>query len=566
MSPIATHTIRGMVLCTLVILAIAACSSPNKQSIVNPETGRHPANWIVDHRTAYAGNPAPCAECHGMDLRGGVSGVSCFSASFNGMSCHANGPSGHPAGWADPTLHGAAAKAAPSSSAGFASCQTCHGDTFAGGRVQRSCLNTAGCHGAAVSAPHSPAPWRGGARTHTNTNMANAPVCALCHLNGLNSSVQPSPPAPAGTTPGCFNNTLCHALTAHPAGWSAPDQHGVTAEQDFAVCKVCHGATYQGGLATTTCYNCHNGPGLNHPAPAWVVPDHKTAALTDNVICQKCHGTNYLGGGSHLACISCHMENQTKVHRIAWYPDVRFNHSAYAKANGTTACSNIYCHGANLTGVALSGPSCSTCHIWPLNLANCASCHGTPPTGTVFPNIAGRHSAHTVLSTSIVCATCHQGAGSGTTLHINGTADVIIGSTYNAKTGGAALYNAAGNTCSNVSCHGGQTTPVWLTGSIDVNTQCASCHQPRATSDQYNSQYSGRHSLHASASIICVSCHDTTALAANHFTTLTTSAMEGPASLTLLNAVNYTPGATAGTGSCNPSCHAAYGVSNPQTW
>ncbi len=666
MSPITNYTIRQLVLSALVLIALAGCSSPNKQTIINPDTGKHPANWIVDHRAAFPNNPDRCAECHGTDLKGGVSGVSCFSAAFNGMSCHANGPSGHPAGWANPDSHGATAKATPAASSGFASCQVCHGETFSGGIIQRSCINTAGCHGATIGAPHSPAPWRGGTRTHTDTDTGNAPVCALCHANGANSSRQPFEPAPAGTAPGCFNNTLCHAVTGHAAGWSSPDvhgasvktlangfascqachgadfaggtaliscfnchgvnaphsptpwrsltrthantntgnasvcalchtnganssrqpsppapagtaagcfnntlchaeqvhaagwiaadQHGVTAEQDFSVCKTCHGATYQGGTATTTCYQCHNGPGLNHPAPAWVVPDHKTQALTDSIICQKCHGTDYLGGGSHNACNSCHMENQTKVHRINWYPDVRFNHSAYAKANGTTSCSNVYCHGANLTGVTLSGPSCSTCHIWPLNLADCASCHGTPPTGAVFPNIAGRHSEHTALSTNIVCATCHEAAGSGTTLHINNVADVFIDQAYRAKTGGAALYNATGNTCANVSCHGGQTTPAWLTGTINVDTQCSSCHASGTA--QYNSYNSGKHSEHIiNAEIACTTCHDTTLLVNNHFTRLDTTTMEGPASATISSALTYTPGATPGTGTCTPLCH-----------
>jgi predicted CxxxxCH...CXXCH cytochrome family protein len=250
------------------------------------------------------------------------------------------------------------------------------------------------------------------------------------------------------------------------------------------------------------------------------------------------------------------MENQTKVHRVSWYPDVRFNHSSYAKANGTTSCSNIYCHGASLTGVTLSGPSCSTCHTWPLNLADCASCHGTPPTGAVFPNIAGRHSAHAglPLSSNILCATCHEAAGAGTTLHINNVADALIDQAFSAKTGGAALYNATGNTCSNVSCHGGQITPVWLDGTIDVGTQCTSCHASGTA--QYNSYNSGKHSEHIiNAEIACITCHDTTLLVNNHFTHLDTTTMEGPASATISSALTYTPGATPGTGSCTPLCH-----------
>ncbi len=185
MSPIANYKALGFILCGF-IATMAACSSPNTNSVLNPETGKHSATWIVDHRTAFLTNQATCTECHGSDLQGGISGVSCFSASFEGMTCHASGPSGHPAGWASPDSHGAAAELAPDATAtkGFSTCQLCHGPDLTGGLAGQTCLNTAGCHGAAVAAPHSPAPWRDTTRTHTPTNTANAPVCGLCHLNG----------------------------------------------------------------------------------------------------------------------------------------------------------------------------------------------------------------------------------------------------------------------------------------------------------------------------------------------------------------------------------------------
>lgn len=478
-----------MILITAIVSLIAACSAGNDKSTFDPVTGRHPA------------------------------------------------------GWSGPASHGATAKTYAD---GFSSCQDCHGADFAGGISAISCR---ACHG--VQAPHSPAPWRGGAQTHTNTDRGNAAVCAPCH------SGQAPMPAPQGTAPGCFNNTLCHATVGHPAGWSASSQHGVTAELDFAACKACHGQTYQGGSAATTCYQCHNGPGLDHPAPSWVVLAHKTAALSDSVICRKCHGADYLGGGSHIACKSCHMEDRTKVHMLAWYPDVQVNHRSYANANGAASCANLSCHGTTLTGVALSGPSCSSCHTWPFTSASCGTCHGLPPAGTAFPDTAGRHAAHTVLGSYINCATCHSGAGSGTALHQNGISDVINDTTYNAESG-AASFNAAADTCSNVSCHGGQTTPNWLTGTISVNTQCTSCHASGTA--QYNSYSSGRHTLHVDRNIACTVCHDTVKLAVNHFTTLNTSVMEGPASATTAAALNYN-----GT-SCNPSAGGLTGCHSSKNW
>jgi predicted CxxxxCH...CXXCH cytochrome family protein len=41
---------------------------------------------------------------------------------------------------------------------------------------------------------------------------------------------------------------------------------------------------------------------------------------------------------------------------------------------------------------------------------------------------------------------------------------------------GAFFDNGAALSCSNVSCHGGQATPNWQTGAINVNDQCSNCH------------------------------------------------------------------------------------------
>ena len=81
-------------------------------------------------------------------------------------------------------------------------------------------------------------------------------------------------------------------------------------------------------------------------------------------------------------------------------------------------------------------------------------------------------------------------------------------------------------TCSNISCHGGQRTPDWWSGSIAVDTQCSSCHT-RGTS-QFNSQNSGEHSKHSSYA--CTVCHNTAKMV-NHFGNLATPGFEtNPAS------------------------------------
>lgn len=386
MSQIKKIKIILFILSTLVILT-GCGSKANDQTAFDPITGQHPYGWITQHGIEYLQNPETCKECHGLNLHGGISNVSCFTAQYNGLSCHANGP-GHPPGWDNPDVHGAIAKAQPSNTTGFNVCKVCHGEGFAGGIVNVSCFT---CHN--VNAPHPPSPWING-RTHTNTNPGNAPVCADCHRS-------------AQGTPGCFNNTLCH---------------------------------------------------------------------------------------------------------------------------GTSVC---------------------------------GSCHGIPPDGQTSPNTAGRHGIHNTFDSLVQdCSVCHYGAGYGTSKHQNNIPDVIIHPTFYAKTG-TGSYNSSNNTCSNISCHGAQTTPDWLTGSIDVNTQCQSCHRSRSISDQYNSYYSGKHDKHVNnEGILCTQCHDTSKLQTNHFKYLYTPQMEGPASATLRDQLLYNPA----THTCNPQAGGLTGCHNSKTW
>jgi predicted CxxxxCH...CXXCH cytochrome family protein len=294
-----------------------------------------------------------------------------------------------------------------------------------------------------------------------------------------------------------------------------------------------------------------------HPAN-WLPAGHMAAAKADISVCSECHGDDYSGGIARVSCTLCHLGGATSVHPVSWGTgsQIIINHGDYAQANGFTACSNANCHGSNLSGVTDSGPSCLNCHTGGLSSlsSGCASCHGDPPNGSVAPNRIGAHNtvdghfaANVVLPDS--CNTCHNGAGTGTEKHFNGVVDVQLLSTVYSANSGTAVYNGD-NTCSNVSCHGGQTTPDWLTGSIDVATQCTSCHA--FGTSEYNSFVSGEHGFHVNTlGIACTSCHDTVKLSAIHFTTLNTHILDVPAATTLNSSLNY----IANTFTCTPSCH-----------
>jgi predicted CxxxxCH...CXXCH cytochrome family protein len=224
------------------------------------------------------------------------------------------------------------------------------------------------------------------------------------------------------------------------------------------------------------------------------------------------------------------------------------------------------CHDVSAPTVK-SGPVCQTCHVAasPLTALTCTSCHAAPPNGgapagAAYANIAGAHAAHIALNgagTPVSCNTCHNGLGSGTLNHYNAAksrvppGDVAFPATYAAQSGASAFDNSAALSCSNVSCHGGQATPNWQTGAIDVNTQCTSCHTTDTTT-QFNGPTSANHNR-AEHQVACTACHNATTLAVNHFTNLATPALEGPASATIggFAITSYVPA----TRSCTTSCH-----------
>lgn len=324
----------------------------------------------VTHTTTDIGNAPVCAECHanGANSSSGPSAPAppgTPPGCFNSTLCHGPRP-GHPPGFPQPDQHGVTAKTTPGSTTGFAYCQICHGDNFAGGSVQVTCLSNTACH--RVSAPHSPKPWRGGVRTHTTTDSGNAPVCNQCHANGANAPRGPSSPAPPGTPLGCFNSTLCHGpRPAHISGWSNPDLHGPAAKatpgaaSGFSYCQVCHGSSFADGSVGVGCLDgvaCHRVPAPHSPTP-WRggARTHTTTDQLNAPVCGICHAAPGLIPGATFGCFNntlCHGQVQ---HPAGWATD----HSVSARLNNA-GCGTLACHGADFSGGA-SGISCFRCHL-----------------------------------------------------------------------------------------------------------------------------------------------------------------------------------------------------------
>jgi predicted CxxxxCH...CXXCH cytochrome family protein len=126
------------------------------------------------------------------------------------------------------------------------------------------------------------------------------------------------------------------------------------------------------------------------------------------------------------------------------------------------------------------------------------------------------------------CNACHNSA-----THYNSITEVSIPSSFDDRDSGSPNFN--GSTCSNTRCHGGRTTPSWSTGSLNVNTQCTSCHNSRDRgSNQYNdyAQSDDLHDKHVRGEgFACTECHSITKLANGsggntHFSNLQTTTFE----------------------------------------
>lgn len=472
---------------------------------------------------------------------------------------------------------------------------------------------------------------------HGAPAAASLETCLNCHQ----MSIQVVNPAiPGCLTSGCHHSTRPDWVNTDPGSGG---EHGTMAKLaktnggGLAGCQICHGNAanpaggfFAGGVAGKSCFVCH-APSVGspvaapHPPKPWRIGAGSTLshAFTDPTnapICAQCHfpgspsnPANHPAApappGTRPDCFNgtlCHGAN-TAPHPLpflAGQTDAQLNGHMTVTATAFAAdCAN--CHAHSGPSPVATAPLCSVCHsvadptLPGTNAGTCLSCHvGTPglpagPGGTGFPSIAGVHGKHMTLPTALTCDSCHGGSGTGTTLHYSnangrigvppGPAPVTIDPIFKAKTGGNPAFSGTSLNCSNVSCHGGQTTPGWQNGTIDSKVQCTLCHGIAATAgltNQHNDAF-GRHSLGAhdatvsANGIACTTCHDMgngSLGALAHFKYLNTQAVDGVSSGTpadqmpsdtivfdpafMTGAATYTVNAsTQGNGGCALTCH-----------
>lgn len=371
----------------------------------------HPADWdapYLDHPAFAAVNGfASCAiaACHGTDQPfplGGETAPSCGAATFEGRSCHADGPAPHALPFTDPADHG------PEAKADLAYCQLCHGTPgtilFDGGDALTSCSD---CH---QDADAHPTRWQGGndvtpdyLSSHRSArNLGTA--CAICH-NVLAAGTGPHSGAPSCFSAGFTNadgvTSGCHADgpgVGHVLPFTDPTDHGPEAKADLTFCQTCHADLPAGSPGSDPRFNVAVG------------------SLVSG--CEDCHNdlTAHPAGGGRDAF--------TWYNQVDWTTSTNSTHSN--AANVSNACG--LCHGADLSGSA--GPGCGDCHgASPVTYADdCVSCHNLPPdeqppTGAGRPNRSGEHNKHSRFT----CSTCHDNGGLDTPgNHFDGTAPANV--------------------------------------------------------------------------------------------------------------------------------------------
>lgn len=473
-------------------LLLSGCSDKNSQATFSPDSGAHLAGWKTDHKTFARSNLEICVPCHGENLDGGISKVSC-------TQCHLGSQSvAHPLQWGS---YAYARHADYVGTNGTSSCANaaCHGTSLAGTGSIPSCTACHSKNGDKYS--KHPAAWQKplldhaaylkqyGVAINTVAGSGLYPSCGTskCHGTDLKGVFL------SGTS--CY---LCHtettqagAISKHPASWtSALSSHAsYVAAKGNTSCgtTVCHGLDLKGVTGSgPSCTKCHVGAYSKHPA-GWGgytkqgVPSHGLyvkASGTAGCTTSLCHGTDAKGvSGSGSSCYSCH-ESPTSEHRLTWTTSPLRDHGSYVKSNGYSSCATAVCHGANSTGVLGSGTSCFSCHA-----AGPSSKHPT----TWSKSTLADHSSYVKTNGYTSCATsyCHgtdaQGGTGGSTApscyacHPAGPTDK-----HPLKSWGAAPYyydhisykqSHTTYKCSTTLCHPGGH---FVTGGD--NTACKSCH------------------------------------------------------------------------------------------
>ena len=237
----------------LLTFALTGCGESNSNA--PSDTQIHPKTWIATHpEAALAGDQfSDCTGCHGEDLNGGGQVPGCYS-------CHAFNTTPpftiHPVYWTDPYNNHRGSKVATA-------CIGCHGPALQGSEAAPSCFSTSfeglGCHadGPGLAIHPLDGTYLDEAQ-HGPDAKADLALCQGCHGQpggpGSNPRFNLGIESQGGT--GCEAG---HGINyAHPSSWISPVDHPFAGNIPYA-CSLCHGVNLDGKDAVgVSCGLCHS--------------------------------------------------------------------------------------------------------------------------------------------------------------------------------------------------------------------------------------------------------------------------------------------------------------------
>ncbi len=123
-----------LIVISMIVVLISYCSEDKNPlpSVSHPEEWNTAQSADFHGKKVLAAGYETCKSCHGADFKGGKSGASCY-----GSNCHSTFP--HQAEWNyidNANSHGAYVKA---NSGAIENCKKCHGSDLSGGTSKVSC-------------------------------------------------------------------------------------------------------------------------------------------------------------------------------------------------------------------------------------------------------------------------------------------------------------------------------------------------------------------------------------------------------------------------------------------
>ncbi len=495
---------------TMTILLLAAlfsgCSTVSEDSpmsLVDP-AGKHFEGWLEDHGPIAASDEALCVLCHGKDLDGGISSVSCSSASYGGQGCHASGPGLHPEDWLNKNASGstwhADAYRARFEPAGI-DCETCHSPPALDDPDGGKCVI---CH-FDVEGSRSPDGWTHGSGDHGA--FAGSPeeaVCVTCHE--VNNRF--------GNGPFCHN---CHLSVSvpHADGWldkSAPDFHAQAYSPADYSCSICHDPSQPDTPPGYVCLDCHFSEDGSQRVPAGTSyvhgersQEHKAFSAGEAQVCINCHDINEQYGNQG-GCHNCHALVEVP-HTSGWMDKSAEDFHAQAYSPSSDSCST--CHDPSQPDTP-PGYVCLDCHF-----SEDGSQRVPAGSGYTHGDTSNAHKGFTTGEAQ-VCINCHdtnQQNGNQDGCHnCHALVEVPHTSGWMDKPAAdfhARAYSPSSDSCS--TCHD-PSQPDTPPGYV-----CLDCHfsedgsqRVPAGSGYVHGERSQEHkAFSAGEAQVCINCHDT---------------------------------------------------------